>query len=109
LSAIITFGELQDSFAPLTSCRATFNSSHCLFLLIRHLFVGQQLMYAFGVRVAHYQRNSQLTLAFRGLLLQLVSSKRTVLDDFASAGNLEPLGCAAVGFHLWHLAHLLIF
>ncbi len=61
-------------------------------------------MHADQIGCMNLSRATQLTLVLGGFLGENVALERHGALDRAATARLEPLGGAALGFHLWHIS-----
>ena len=61
-------------------------------------------MHADQIGCMNLSRATQLTLVLGGFLGEDVALERHGALDGAATARLEPLGGAALGFHLWHVS-----
>ena len=61
-------------------------------------------MHADQISCMNLSRATQLTLVLGGFFGEDVALKRHGALDRAATTRLEPLGGAALGFHLWHVS-----
>ena len=66
-------------------------------------------MHADQISCMNFSRATQLPLIFGGFLGEDVTLKRHGALDRAATARLEPLGRAALGFHLWHIYTFILF